>query len=144
MAANSDPIFSRLGAIGLAGGVGLGTAIVADYDGTGANNIVVFTADTTNGGFVQRIRFKAKGTNATAAVARVYINNGAANTTATNNSFYGEISLPVTTASTTAATVDIDYPINIPLPPGYKIVVGISSSGALASGWSITTVAGAY
>lgn len=144
MAGNGDPIFSRAGAIGLAGGTGIGTAIVADYDGTGTNNVAVFTADATNGGFVQRLRFKAKGSNTTAAVARIYINNGAANTTATNNSFYGELSLPVTTASTTASTVDIDYPMNFALPAGYKIIVGISSSAVLTSGWSVTTIAGAY
>lgn len=140
MAANISPIFSKAGAIGLGTGI---TAVVTDYDGTGANNVVIFTADATNGGFVQRIRFKAKGTNAV-AVARIYINNGAANTTAANNSFYGELSLPATTASTTAATVDIDYPMNFALPAGYRLVVGISASTTLASGWVPTTIAGAY
>lgn len=143
MAANSDPIFSKAGAIGLAGGTGIGTAIVSDYDGTGANNVVIFTADATNGGFIQRLRLKAKGTNAV-SVARIYINNGSANTTATNNSFYGELSLPATTAITTAATVDVDYPMNFAIPAGYKIVVGISAASALATGWSVTTIAGAY
>lgn len=143
MAANSDPIFSKAGAIGLAGGTGIGTSIVSDYDGTGANNVIVFTSDATNGGFIQRLRLKAKGTNAV-AVARVYINNGSANTTAANNSFYGEISLPATTVSTTAATADVDYPMNFAIPAGYKIVVGISAASVLASGWSVTTIAGAY
>lgn len=140
---NNDPIFSRSAAIGLNAGATLGTAIVSDYNGTGANNAVVFTADATNGGFVQRIRFKALGTNA-ASVARIYINNGSTNTTAANNSFYGEISLPATTASTTAATPDVDYPINFPLPAGYRIVIGISAAANLASGWAVTTIAGAY
>lgn len=143
MAGNASPIFSKAGAIGLNGSATVGTAVVSDYNGTGTNNAVVFTADATNGGFVQRLRFKALGTNAV-SVARIYINNGSVNTSAGNNTFYGEISLPSTTASTTAATVDVDYPLNIALPAGYRIVVGISAASALASGWAVTTIAGAY
>jgi hypothetical protein len=140
MAANTAPIFSSTGAISLGTAI---TAIVTDYIGTGANNVVAFTANATNGGFVQRIRFKAVGTNAV-SVARIYINNGSANTTAANNTFYGELSLPATTASTTAATVDIDYPLNFALPAGYRIVIGISAAATLASGWNPTVIAGAY
>lgn len=143
MAGNGDPIFSRRGAIGL-NNTPIGTAIVADVDGTGANNVAVFTADATNGSFVQRIRFKSKGANTTAAVARVYINNGAANTTATNNSFYGEVSLPAIAPSATAPAADIDYPMNLALPPGFRIVIGIISSAALAAGWGVTVVGGDY
>ena len=141
MPANNDPIYSRTGAISL--GAALGTAIVADYDGTGANNVVAFTSDASNGGFIQRIRFKAKGTN-NISVCRIYINNGSVNTTATNNTFYGELSLPATTASTTASTSDIDYPMNFAIPAGYRIVLGISAAANLATGWVPTVIAGAY
>ena len=143
MAGNPNPIYSRVGAIGLNAGATLGTTIVSDYNGTGANNAVVFTADATNGGFVQRLRFKALGTN-NVSVARIYFNNGSTNTTAANNSFYGEISLPSTTGTATAATVDVDYPINVALPPAYRVVVGISAGAALANGWAVTTIAGSY
>jgi hypothetical protein len=139
MPANNSPIYSVAGAISLGSGI---TAVVTDYDGTGANNVIAFTAGS-NGGFIQRIRFKAKGTNAV-SVARIYFNNGSANTTAANNTFYGELSLPATTASTTAATVDMDYPINLALPAGYRIVVGISAATTLATGWVPTVIAGAY
>jgi len=140
MPANTAPIFSASGAVSLGSAI---TAIVTDYNGTGVNNVVAFTANATNGGFVQRIRFKAAGTNAV-AVARIYLNNGSVNTTATNNTFYGELSLPATTASTTAGTVDVDYPLNFALPPGYRIVIGISAASTLASGWVPTVIAGAY
>jgi hypothetical protein len=112
-----------------------------DYNGTGGNNILIFTADATNGGFVQRIRFKAIGTN-TASVARIYINNGSTNGTATNNVFYGEVSLPGTTAINTAATVDVDYALNFALPAGYRIYAGLGTT--VASGWVASVVAGAY
>lgn len=142
MTANTAPIFSKLGEID-GSNTGIGTSIVSDYDGTGANNVLVFTADATNGGFLQRLRFKARGTNAV-SVARVYINNGSTPGTAANNYFYGEFSLPATTASTTAATPDVDYPMNLALPPGFRVYVGISAASALASGWAVTGVGGVY
>ena len=144
MAGNNAPIFSRVGAIGLNAGATLGTTQAQDYTGTNANTAVVFTADATNGGYVQRLRFKALGANTTAAVARVFFNNGSSNATAANNTFYGEVSLPITSASTTAATVDVDYPINVALPPGYRVLVCIGSSSNLGTGWSVTTIAGSY
>lgn len=150
MAGNQAPIFSKVAAMGFAPNGAMGTStsgsygLVTDYVGTGANNAAIFTADSTNGGFVQRIRFKSLGTNSSAAVARIYINNGGSQTVANNNYFYGECSLPTTTASTTAATVDVDYPLNFALPPSYKIVVGISSSSSLGAGWVPTVIGGSY
>ncbi len=144
MPGNNDPIFSRVGDVSSNGTTGMAptlTTAAADYDGTGANNSLVFTADSTNGGFVQRLRFKAKGTN-TASVARIFINNGSTNGTASNNSFYGEVSLPGTTATNTAATVDLDYIINLALPAGFRIYVGLATT--VAAGWVVTPVAGKY
>lgn len=87
MAANSSPIYSRLGSI--QGGVTLLTA-AADYTGQNINNVIVFQADPTNGSFVQRLRFKAAGATGTTSVARIYINEGNLNlasvaATPTNN-----------------------------------------------------------
>lgn len=256
MAGNPNPIFSRVGDV--EGSILLQNA-AGDYNGQNANNQVVFQADPTNGGFIQRLRFKAAGTNI-ATVARIYINSGYLNlantvlavsgtptgtpagagflsagnyfakvqavdqwgagtpmstetaavavTLATNNGsitwawtgvsgaakyrlfvgpatnsqviyfdtgsnsntyvqttatvdlpnnsprqgnpsdflqqnfLYGEISLPATTASATAGTVDIDYPLNIALPPAYHIVVGLGA--AVAAGWVVTGVGGSY
>ena len=140
MAANPNPIFSKAGAVGGIGSTTL-TTLTGDYTGVSANNILIFTADATNGGFVQRIRLKAIGTNI-ATVARIYINNGSTSATATNNVFYGEVSLPATTATTTAATVDIDYPLNFALPAGYKLYAGLGAT--VASGWVASVIAGAY
>lgn len=75
-------------------------------------------------------------------MARVYINNGSTNGTASNNTFYGEVSLPATTATATAATVDVDYPLNFALPPGYRLYVGLGT--AVAAGWTVTTIGGVY
>lgn len=137
MPANNDPIFSKAGAIGQTTGI---TAAQNTYDGAGANDTLVFTAGA-DGAFVQRLRFKAKGAN-TASVARVYLNNGSAQGTAGNNTFYGEISLPATTASAVVATPDIDYVLNFAIPATWRIYVGLGT--AVAAGWTVTTVAGAY
>lgn len=144
MPGNADPIYSRRGQVAANGTTGMATSITTatgDYTGASANHVLVFTADSTNGSFVQRLRFKALGTN-TASVARVYLNNGSANTTAANNSFYGELSLPATTAINTAATIDIDYPMNVALPAGFRIYVGVATT--VAAGWVVTPVAGDY
>jgi hypothetical protein len=127
-----------------AAALGVASNRTSTYDGTNATtDKILFTADATNGGYVQRIRFKALGTNVV-SVARIYLNNGAAQTTATNNLFYGEISLPATTASNNAATVDIDYPLNMALPAGFTIIVGVSAAADLASGWTAGVIAGKY
>lgn len=149
MAANTDPIYSKQGAIGIYNGanlLGKASYRTSTYDGTNTTtDVVAFTADATNGSYVQRIRFKAgNGANATAAVARIWINNGSTQSTATNNAFYDEVSLPTTTTSTTAATASIDLQMNFALPAGYKIIVGVSSSADLAGGWAVTVIAGDY
>jgi hypothetical protein len=144
MPGNADPIFSRVGSVSTNNGTGMGTvltAAAADYTGAGADNILVWTADPTNGGFIQRLRLKALGTNVQ-SVLRVFINNGSANTTASNNSFYGELTLLGTSGSSSAATIDLDYPMNFALDPGFRIYVGLGT--AVASGWKVTPIAGKY
>lgn len=247
MVANVNPIYSKRGALGRA--VLLKVA-GNDYNGVSQNNREVFEADASNGGFIQRLRFKPLGTNV-ATVARIFLNNGSPNenfavapaapsgtpsssggtmltgtyyglviaidaygqqsvigalstgqavtgptgsiawtwtavagavsyrlyvgtqnvantqptryfTSATNsysqvaphyagayddpivgnNKFYGELSLPATTISATAALVDIDYPLNFALPPGWEIYVGLGTT--VAAGWSVMPIAGDY
>jgi len=144
MPGNSDPIYSRQGDVSSNGTTGMATDITTatgDYTGISANHVLVFTADATNGGFIQRLRFQAKGTN-TASVARIYINNGSTAATATNNTFYGQQSLPGTTASNTGATTEIDYPMNFAINPGFRIYVGLGTT--VAAGWVCTAIGGKY
>lgn len=256
MPGNSSPIFSRVGDI--QGGVLIvnssTNSAIADFAGTGTFVVPVFTADITNGGYIQRLRFKARADGANVAtVARIWINEGQLNllsplatptsltgtpsatggtlTTGTfyakvqavdqwgglstisaessavnvvapagtgsiswnwtqvtgavsyrlytgpasngeyvyfastsntftqtvpiiagqlanpgdyvvNNMFYGELSLPATAISQTAATVELDYPMNLALPPGYRVMVGFGS--AVATGWYVMGIGGKY
>lgn len=143
MAANTDPIYSIEPEVANNGSTGMNQLILNaanDYTGIDADVALVFTAGA-NGSYIQRLRFKAGGTNV-ASVARIYINNGSAPTTATNNVFYGELSLPATTAIATAATVDLDYPMNFAIPASFRIYVGLAT--AVAAGWVVTPIAGNY
>lgn len=132
MAANTAPIFSATPSVKWTAGI---TAAANDYTGAGANNVTAFTAGS-NGSFVQRLRFKALGTNV-ATVARVFISSGTG-----GNSFMDEISLPAITASANTATASIDLPMNFAIPAGYTIIVGLGT--AVASGWLVSVIAGDY
>ena len=144
MAQNVNPIFVLKGDISNNGTTGMnqliGTAAAADYTGISANYALVWTAGA-DGGYIKGIRFKAGGTNV-ATVARIFINNGAAVGTATNNTFFAEVSLPATTAINTAATAEIYLPVEMALPAGFKIYVGMAT--AVAAGWAANVAGGQY
>lgn len=145
-AANTAQRFSAVGVIGW------GTVATANTakDGTGTV-VTVFTADATNGGRVERLRFRAAGTNI-ATVARVFINNGSTNATAGNNTLYAEITLAATTLSEVAALALQEIPNSnaIPdatgfplvLPPGYKLNITVGTT--VAAGYAVTALGGAY
>ena len=252
---NIQPIFSRVADI--QGGQLLINA-AADYTGQNVFNQCIATADTNNGGYFQRLRFKATGT-VNATVARIYLNNGngitvsqanvpqsltgtpsstggnlltanvvarvaaldqygaltafsteSANigvsapagtgsiafnwnassnsntyiliigpspgseeryvlvtgantytltsipttklsntyaggtTQAYNNFFYGEVSLPALTGSVSSALPDIDYPLNIAIPPGWRILCGLGAAANISNGWVVTAFGGKY
>jgi len=137
MAANTAPIFSIAGDIEW-GATALTTQNTAK-DGTGTV-LTVFTADV-DGAFVQRIRFRAAGTNI-ATVARVFINNGSTNATAANNILYDEITLAATTISEVAAQPVYELPLNFALPPGYKLNVTLGTT--VAAGYYVSVIGGKY
>lgn len=134
-------VSSNSGAFGTASFAAIILTATADFTGVSANHQEVFRADENNGGFIQRIRFKAIGTNI-ATVARIYINNGGVQTVAVNNVFYGEQSLPATTLNNAGATIEIDYPMNFALNPGFRIWVGLGTT--VAAGWRPTAIGGRY
>jgi hypothetical protein len=138
MPANTLPIFGRLPHIGWANLVQ--TANTAK-DAASGTVYTPFTADATNGSFVESIRFRARGTNV-ATVARIFINNGSATTTAANNALFYEVTLPATTLSEVAALAPIAVPINVALPPGYRILVTVGTG--VAAGYDVTVTGANY
>ena len=146
MPASTEPRFTTKGNYSTDGAgamhTGIGTSAATDYDGTGANNQIIFTAGA-NGACVAGLHFEAKGTNVQ-TVARIYVNNGSANTTAANNVLVGKMTLPATTAAANSAELSVDYSfpgIAADLPPGYRILIGIGT--AVASGWVVSPTYGA-
>ena len=111
-------------------------------DLTAGTIYLAFSADSTNGGYVQRIRFRTLGSNTNATVARVWVNNGATNATAANNTLIDEITLPTTTVSQAAAQANYELPLNFALPPLYTIYVTLGT--ASASGIQATVIGGDY
>jgi hypothetical protein len=109
-------------------------------DLTSGTIALVFTAGSA-GGYVQRMRFRALGTNI-ATVARVFINNGATTTTASNNVLWDEISLASTSISETSALATYEIPLNFALPAGYRLYVTLGTG--VAAGYSITCIGGKY
>lgn len=138
MAANTAPIFPLVPSIQWHTAA-LVTANTA-YDGTGTVN-TVFTADATNGSRVDYLKVRAIGTNV-ATVLRVFINNGATQATAANNTLFMERTIPATTISAVAETADIYIPLDLSLPAGY--VVNVTIGTTVAAGLRVTAVGGAY
>lgn len=137
MPANTQPIYSRVAKATWAQSI---TTANTAKDGTGTV-ATVFTADATNGSWVEKIVFRSLGTNV-ATVARIFMNNGLTNATAANNTLFKEISLPATTVSETTAQADQELIIKVALPPGYKFNVTIGTT--VAAGYSVTAVGGDY
>jgi len=141
MAANTAPIFSLLGDVQWS--VSAMTTANTTKDLTSGTIYLTFTADATNGGFVQRIRFRSLGTNSNATVARIWINNGSSTGTAANNSLFDEITLTSITNSETSSQPTFELPLNFALPPGYKIYVTVGTAPTSA-GWQATVIGGKY
>jgi hypothetical protein len=137
MAANTSPIFSRVPSLKWVNGI---TAANTAKDGTGTVD-TVFTADATEGSYVERLVVRPRGSNV-ASVLRVFINNGSTNATASNNALFAELGLPATTNSEVAAIAGLAVPMNVALPPGYKINVTLGT--AVAGGYVVTAAGGDY
>ena len=150
MAGNLDPIYSRVGDI-QAGYAVLGPTANTAQDGSGAAMYQVFQADAVNGGFLQRLRFRAVGTTA-ATVVRVFICSntagsfvGGTTNLASNTTLFDEATLVLTTLSNTTSSIPADISFNIALPPGYRVLVAFgTSTGTAGNGWVVTAVGGKY
>ncbi len=139
MPANTSPIFSLTANTTV--GLTISTANTAK-DGTGT--VVTAVTGGTNGTRVSGIIMRATGTN-TASVLRVFLNNGSANSTATNNSLIGEMTLNATTLSEVAALATQVWVPDTPnffIPSGYKLNLTIGTT--VAAAWIPTCMAADY
>lgn len=151
MASNTDPIYSRTSDFQGSALITTAASVVFDISGTiGTDIYKVYTSDATNGGFVQRVRFKyaANGTTTSVgAVMRVWISSVSSGTPTigTQAWFWDEIALPATGAlATTTVTPIYEVPFAIALPPSYSILCKITVSQSASTGWLATVIAGKY
>lgn len=129
MAANTEPIFALVPNIGFSSAPL--TAANTNLDGTGTVQ-TVFTAGA-NGAKVNKISFRAAGTNVQ-TVARIFLNNGGATSTASNNVLYREVTLSISIASANSAMAQFDLVFdNFNLSAGYTLTFAIGT--AVAAGW---------
>lgn len=149
MAANIDPIYTRTADIQLAGAV-IGTSANTATDGTGANTTRIFTADSTEGSYVQKVVLKPISTIA-ATVARLWycsdtgsFTAGTTNTAA-NTTMIGEITIAAFTASNTTASPQYEIPVNFALPASTKLLMTFgTSTGAGTTGFNPLVIGGKY
>lgn len=152
MAANTSPIFSLLGDVQSAGAL-IRTAATVVYDGSGTIGTDIyklFTADATNGGFVQRARFKyvaeSGTTTSVACVIKLFISSvSSGSTTDANTWLYDEITVPATGALTTTAALPVfEIPLGFALPPGYTILAKVTAGQPANCGFIGTVLGGKY
>lgn len=120
-------------------GVILSTAMTNTkaWDGTetaGTSLALVYTVGT-NGGTVNKIIVRPSGTSgsapsgaSTASRLAVWVNNGGANTTAANNSLVADATIATFTPSAVASVPGYEIHLNLTLPAGYRIYVGIATA----------------
>jgi hypothetical protein len=136
---NNSPIYSRVGDIQWNASVM--TAANTTTDLTAGTYYLIFTADATAGGYVQKIRFRSLGTNV-ATVARIWITNATGPGVASDTVLFDEASLIASTVSQTGALAVTEVPINLALPPSYSIYITLGT--AVAAGYDAIVVGGKY
>jgi hypothetical protein len=142
MAANTSPIFTLLGSLQWAESIVTANNTV---DLTSGTSYLVFQADATNGGYVRELRVKANPAASTVAtVVRIWLNNGTGTAAAADSCLIGELGLPATTTSASAALPDFIYPLGFALPPGYRIYVTIGTAPGGSGEFSASVIGGKY
>lgn len=142
MAANVAPIFSRVPDVQWVESV---TAANNTVDLTSGTSYLVFTADATEGGWIEDLRVKANpAANTAATVVRFWLNNGSTLGTAANSSLICDLSLVATVASATSGTVNFSYPLRRAIPPGYRIYATVGTAPGGSGEFTITAFGGKY
>lgn len=149
MPANTSPIFPLTPAVGAMNAI-VSTAMTNTkaMDGTeavGTSMALAFTAGA-NGSRLDSIIIRYTATNGStasgtsaASVIRLWVNNGASNTTATNNQLIGEIAMPAQTVTALGTAITQPQVFQLPsdgfsIPASYRIYAGntVAAGGVLA------------
>lgn len=148
MAANSNPKFTKNGRVSSV----LVTALNASSQGggtVGTDIFLAFTADATNGSFVERVRLiptATTPTTTTATVARVFVSTIASGaTTSANTYLVAEITLPAIAAdNASTAVIPFDISLGFALPANGTILVTNHAAPAANTAWRAVVIGGDY
>lgn len=160
MPVTATPIFTQTPNVGALNAV-ISTAMTntSAFDGTQATGTAMALAFTAgaNGSRVDQITCRFASTNGAAAsgtssasVIRFWINNGSANTTATNNIFLGEVAMAATAVTALGTTALIVNALPLPvgglnLPAGYRIYAGTTvAAGGTSIAFAVNAIGGDY
>jgi hypothetical protein len=160
MAVTATPVFTQTLNVGANNAI-VSTAMTNTkaFDGTetaGTPLALAFTAGA-NGSRIDQIMCRLSSTNgatasgtSSATVVRFWINNGSANTTATNNIFLGEVAIPATAVTALGTSALTTYPLTLPtnglnIPATYKIYGGLTvAAGGTNIAIAISAFGGDY
>lgn len=160
MPVTATPIFAQTPNVGANNAI-VSTAMTNTkaFDGTetvGTALALVFTAGA-NGARIDQLTCRFASTNgatasgtSNATVVRFWINNGSANTTATNNIFLGEVALPATAVTALATSALTVYYATLPvgslnIPASYRIYGGLTvAAGGTNIAIALNAVGGDY
>lgn len=160
MAVTSTPIFTQTPNVGANNAI-LSTAMTNTkaFDGTeaaGTAMVLVFTAGA-NGARIDQITCRFASTNgatasgtSAASLIRFWINNGAVNTTASNNIFIGEVAMAATAVTALGTGVlTVNY-LTLPtgglnIPATYRIYAGSTvAAGGTNIAFAVQAIGGDY
>ena len=145
MSANIQPIFPLTPKISWGTVTTAAPVAASNHDGTTTYAVCIFTAGV-NGSRIDEIKALPLGTNV-ASDLRIFINNGNANTMASDNVLYADVALPAITINETLgqSEVIIRQPNDnrsIVLPPNYKIYATVGTT--IAAGWEVVVQGGDF
>lgn len=104
-------------------------------DLSAGTSYTIFTADAVFGSRVDRVMLQPLGTN-TATVVRIFMNNGGAISTGTNNVMIREVTMSGTTASEVSALLVTEVLLELGLKAGHRLVCSIGTTVAAGIGAS--------
>lgn len=115
----------------------------------GTDIFKAFTADATNGSFVEKVRLiptATTPTTTTATVARIFLSSVTSGATTSSNTYLlGEVTLPAIAADNASTAVQpFDFPIGFTIPAGYTILVTNHAAPAANTAWRAAVIAGDY
>jgi hypothetical protein len=155
MAANTLPIFSKAGLIGIANILSTST-VLASSNGASATGVtgtgpffLLVTADATNGSYLDRVRLRwvaSTPTATTAVMVRLYtstVSSGA--TTSANTDCIEELAMGVQNAANASTTTfPYDIPLKFVLPAGKTLLASVHQAPAASTEIQIVVFGGNY